>query len=62
MALIVIILLIWAAVSGVLWQVLRVAAGVALGIFFAGFLLIALVTWAARRKLRRWTGGPFRRR
>jgi membrane protein implicated in regulation of membrane protease activity len=51
--LIILILLIWAAVAGVLWSVLKIAVGVALGIFLGGVLLAALGFAAARRAIRR---------
>lgn len=52
MGLIILILLIWAAVSGVLWSVLKIAVGVALGVFLGGVLLSALAFWGVRRALR----------
>jgi membrane protein implicated in regulation of membrane protease activity len=50
--LLVVVLLIWAAVTGVLWSVLKVAVGVALGIFLGGALLAAAAYWGVRRALR----------
>jgi hypothetical protein len=50
--LIILILLIWAAVAGVLWSVLKIAAGVALGIFLGGLLLAAMGFYAVRRAIR----------
>jgi hypothetical protein len=50
--LLILILLIWAAVTGVLWSVLKIAVGVALGIFLGGLLLAALGFFAARRAIR----------
>lgn len=54
--LLIIILLIIAAVTGVLWRVLEIAAGVALGIFLAAVLLSAasyfLIRWQYRRRFR----------
>jgi hypothetical protein len=52
--LLIVILLIWAAVTGVLWSVLKIAVGVALGIFIAGVLLWAVVFFMIRRAI----GGP----
>jgi hypothetical protein len=49
---IILILLIWAAVTGVLWSVLKIAAGVALGIFLGGLLLAGLAFYAFRRAIR----------
>jgi membrane protein implicated in regulation of membrane protease activity len=50
--LLVIALLILAAVTGVLWQVLEIAIGVALGIFLAGVLIALAVFFLARRAMR----------
>ena len=52
MGLLILILLIWAAVAGVLWSVLKIAVGVALGIFLAGLLLAALGFYFVRRTIR----------
>lgn len=49
--LLIFILLIWAAVTGVLWSVLKIAVGVALGIFLAGVLLWAFVFFMIRRTI-----------
>lgn len=51
MWLIVIGLLIWAAFAGVLWTVVKIAAGVALGIFFGGLLIAAAGYYLVRRAL-----------
>jgi hypothetical protein len=61
MGLIVLILLVWAAVTGVLWSVLKIALGVALGVFLAGVLLMGLAYWGVRRALQRGPGGARRR-
>ena len=60
MLLLLIVLLIAAAAAGVLWQVLEIAAGVALGLFLfvllvavAGYLL---VRYRFRRFRREWQG------
>lgn len=58
----VIIILIVAAVTGVLWDVLQIAAGVALGIFFAGVLLAGAAYFALRHWMRRAFGPPRSRR
>lgn len=52
----VIVLLVWAAVAGVLWGVLKIAAGVALGLFFAGLLFALAGYWFVRRALTRARG------
>ncbi len=52
----VIVLLVWAAVTGVLWGVLKIAAGVALGLFFAGLLFSLMGYWLVRRALHRARG------
>jgi hypothetical protein len=54
--LLILILLIWAAVAGVLWSVLKIAVGVALGIFLGGLLLAALGFYFARRAFGRAIG------
>jgi membrane protein implicated in regulation of membrane protease activity len=67
MFLLLIILLIAAAAAGVLWQVLEIAAGVALGLFL--FVALVAVTgylmlrYRVRRFRRDWYGerGPGRR-
>ena len=52
MALFLILLVVLAAAAGILGTVVKVALGVALGIF-AGFVLIAsLIAWRVRRALR----------
>jgi hypothetical protein len=56
--LLILILLIWAAFAGVLWSVLKIAVGVALGIFLAGVLLWAVVVYMIRRTF----SGPRSRR
>ena len=56
MGLIIVILLVWAAVTGVLWSVLKIAVGVALGVFLGGVLLSALAYWGVRKALRGGTG------
>jgi hypothetical protein len=38
-------------VTGVLWGVLKIAVGVALGMFLGGVLLAALAYWGIRRAL-----------
>jgi membrane protein implicated in regulation of membrane protease activity len=57
MGLLVLIILIAAAVSGTLWGVLEIAAGVALGLFL--FVLLVAVTgyWMLRRRMGRWDRG-----
>ncbi|HYH27833.1 MAG TPA: hypothetical protein VEA19_03530 [Actinomycetota bacterium] len=62
MGILIVILLIWAAVAGVLWQVLKIAAGVALGVFFAGLLLAGVAWWGFRRAMVRRGFGRARRR
>lgn len=54
--LLVIVLLIVAALTGVLWTVLKIAAGVALGIFLGGVLLAAGAFYLVRRQMRRQLG------
>ncbi|MDQ3991138.1 MAG: hypothetical protein M3245_02345 [Actinomycetota bacterium] len=50
MVILVIIILIIAAATGTLWQVLEIAAGVAVGIFLAAALLVvAAYAWIRRR-------------
>ena len=56
MWLIVIGLLIWAAIAGVLWTVLEIAAGVALGLFFFGVLVVLAGYFLVRRALNRRVG------
>lgn len=58
MWLIVIGLLIWAAIAGVLWTVLKIAAGVALGIFLGGMLIIVAGYFLVRRAMSRRFGNP----
>ena len=51
------ILLLVATVTGVLWSVLKIAAGVALGLFL-GFALIGLFfAWLLKRSFRRMSAG-----
>lgn len=52
MGLLVLVLLVWAAVTGVLWSVLEIATGVALGVFLGGMLLSVAAWWGVRRALR----------
>jgi membrane protein implicated in regulation of membrane protease activity len=52
MGLLILILLILAAVTGVLWSVLEIALGVALGIFFGGVLLAVVAFYLTRRAVR----------
>lgn len=52
MGLLILILLIVAAITGVLWSVLKIAVGVALGIFFGAALLALAVFYFARRTIR----------
>lgn len=54
MALLILIILIIAAVTGTLWQVLEIAAGVAIGIFLAMVLLAAAAYYFARNRVRRF--------
>jgi membrane protein implicated in regulation of membrane protease activity len=58
--LLLIILLIAAAAAGVLWQVLEIAAGVALGLFlFVVLLAVAgylMIRYRVRRFRREWYG------
>ncbi len=58
MWIIVIALLVWAAVAGVLWTVVKIAAGVALGIFFGGVLIAAAGYFLVRRALHQRFGNP----
>jgi len=51
-ALLIIIILIIAAVTGTLWQVLEIAAGVAVGIFLAMVLLAAAAYYFVRNRVR----------
>lgn len=70
MALLIIVILIIAAVTGTLWTVLEIAAGVAVGIFLAAVLLTVAVYYLVRSKIRQaqrdWEsrrgGGPPDRR
>jgi hypothetical protein len=64
MGLLIVVLLIWAAVAGVLWRVLEIALGVTLGLFGFGILMSAFVYFMVRRRFRqmqRGRGGPPRR-
>jgi cell division protein FtsW (lipid II flippase) len=58
--LLLIILLIAAAAAGVLWQILEIAAGVALGLFvFVALLAVAgylMIRYRLRRFRREWYG------
>jgi membrane protein implicated in regulation of membrane protease activity len=64
--LLILIILIIAAVTGTLWQVLQIAFGVALGIFLASVLLSLAVYYFVRSRVRRlrrdahrrYQGGP----
>lgn len=56
MWLIVIGLLIWAAVAGVLWTVLEIAIGFALGLFLFGVLVVVAGYFLVRRALNRRVG------
>lgn len=66
MLLLLIILLIAAAAAGVLWQVLEIAAGVALGLFlFVALLAVTgylMIRYRIRRFRREWYGERDRRR
>lgn len=53
MGLLIIVILIIAAVTGTLWGVLKIAAGVALGIFLAAVLLAVLGFYFFRSRVRR---------
>lgn len=52
MFLLIIVILIIAAVTGTLWQVLEIAAGVAIGIFLAGLLLAGAGYFFVRNRVR----------
>ena len=54
--LLIILLLVVAALTGVLWTVLKIAAGVALGIFLGGVLLAVGAFFLVRRQMRRQLG------
>ncbi len=56
MWLIVIGILIWAAFAGVLWTVLEIAAGVAIGLFLFGVLVALAGYFLVRRALNRGLG------
>lgn len=53
MGLLILIILIIAAVTGTLWSVLKIAAGVALGIFLGAVLLAVGLYYLIRSRLRR---------
>lgn len=57
MGLLILILLIIAAITGTLWQVLEVAVGVALGIFLAAVLLAVGGYFLIRSRFRRFRRG-----
>lgn len=50
----ILIIVIIAAITGTLWTVLEIAAGVVLGIFLAAVLLAATVYFVVRSKFRRF--------
>ena len=56
MGLVLLLLLIVLAFTGVLWFIVKVAVAVALGIFLGLVLLAAFVGWRVRRAFRRATG------
>ncbi len=60
-ALLIIIILIIAAVTGTLWQVLEIAVGVAVGIFLAAVVLAAAAYYFVRNRVRSFQR-DFRRR
>ena len=63
MGILILIILIAAAVSGSLWGVLEIAAGVAIGLFLFVVLVSAVSFWLVRRRMERWArGGPWDRR
>lgn len=50
----ILIILIIAAITGTLWTVLEIAAGVAIGIFLATVLLVAAAFFVVRSRFRRF--------
>jgi membrane protein implicated in regulation of membrane protease activity len=52
----ILIILIAAIISGSLWQILQIAAGVALGLFLFISLIAAVGYWFARRKMKQVHG------
>ncbi|MGH2710881.1 MAG: hypothetical protein ACRDH9_06740 [Actinomycetota bacterium] len=56
MPLLILIILVAAVVSGSLWGVLEIAAGVAIGLFLFVALLAGLGYWAFRRKVKQVHG------
>lgn len=59
MALLILIVLVAAALSGTLWGVLEIAAGVAVGLFLFVALVAAVGYWMVKRRLgRRDRGAP----
>jgi membrane protein implicated in regulation of membrane protease activity len=61
-ALFLLVLLIILAFTGVLWFIVKVAVGVALGIFLALMVVAAIVGWRVRRAFRRMADGQGGRR
>jgi membrane protein implicated in regulation of membrane protease activity len=61
MGVLILILLIIAAVTGTLWSVLKIAAGVALGIFAAAAVLAIAVFLYVRSRVRRFRREVHRR-
>lgn len=54
MLILILIILIIAAITGTLWTVLEIAAGVAIGIFLAAVLLVAAAYYTLRSRFRRY--------
>jgi membrane protein implicated in regulation of membrane protease activity len=57
MGILVLIILVAAAISGTLWEVLEIAAGVAIGLFLFVALVAAAGYWVIRRRMGRWGPG-----
>ena len=57
MGVIILIILVAAALSGTLWEVLEIAAGVAVGLFLFVVLVAVAGYWMIKRRMGRWYRG-----
>ena len=60
MGILILIILVAAALSGSLWGILEIAAGVAIGLFLFVVLVSAVAFFLIRRKMGRWDRGARR--
>jgi hypothetical protein len=60
MGVLILIILVAAAITGTLWEVLEIAAGVAVGLFLFVALVAVVGYWMIKRKMGRWDRGARR--